>query len=173
MPSGSLRPTLALFICKQVNLRNTVIDFNRFYRPAQVSTSRFLFLSAFYSHREQLWFLTSAFRQVPDLAFQSGVLPHCPVPTSVLQTPLPPPTQATSTPQETYSASRPGVCHGKKQHLITILKHNLNNLESTIYSIIYPFHYNVITCCHKTFCFPVYDILTHIQSTVWFLGKEK
>lgn len=39
VPSGSPRSTLALLICTQVNLRNIVIDFSKFYWPAQVSIS--------------------------------------------------------------------------------------------------------------------------------------
>lgn len=54
-------------------------------------------------------------------------------------------------PLETHSAPRPVVCHTTKQRLITILKHNLNYLESTNYSSIYPFHYSVVTRCRKTF----------------------
>lgn len=52
-------------------------------------------------------------------------------------------------PLEIYSAPWPVVYCGTKWHLITILKHTLNYLESANYSIISLFHYHVIICCRK------------------------
>lgn len=49
-----------------------------------------------------------AFFQLPGLAFQSSVLPHCPAPTTALQALLPP-TQATTTPANTAR----GLSHHK------------------------------------------------------------
>lgn len=100
VPSGSLRPALASLIGEQVNLRNSVIDFNKFYWPAPSQYEQISLSECFIGQEERLWFLTTAFRQVPDLVFQAGVLPRCPAPTTVLQVLLPPPTQATSSPRK-------------------------------------------------------------------------
>ena len=97
VPSGSLRPTLALLIHKQVNVGNTVTDFQVLLTSASQYEQISLF-ECFLLSQGMVMISHECILPGARLAFPSGVLPHCPAPATVLQALLLPPTQATSTP---------------------------------------------------------------------------
>lgn len=80
MPSLSPGSTLALLIERRIDLRNTVVTFNKFYRWAKVNVSRFLSEHASPSNVDtrNSRALSIAFLQDTCLVLEAAILPgHC------------------------------------------------------------------------------------------------